>query len=218
MFERSSSCVEAYNLIKSSIALSVNLTFIVLTLFIGSTQGAFGACETPELPPELQTVEIKRLYHEGFWAAFKDIKPKQCWTVTTPRRSIVLPSGSDVDLCRSSVFLSVNFLPEKGSVAQLSFKSGYEWNSDVPATVTIDEEIIVSDMLKEGQFAWANDSAEDALVQSQMVSGTEVVITGAAKTGQFVMDVFELEGFGSTLAAAQNACAETYASLGIQAK
>ena len=214
MFERFNSGMEAYNLIKSSMAFCGNLTFAILTLFIGSTHGAFGACKTPELSPELKTVEIKRLHDEGLWAAFEDIKPKQCWTVATPRRSIVLPSGSGADFCRSSVFLSVNFLPEKGSVAQLSFKSGYEWSLDVPATVTIDEKIIVSNMLKEGQFAWANDSVEDASVQSQMISGTEVVITGEAKTGQFVIDVFELEGFGSTLAAAQNACAENYASLG----
>lgn len=218
MFERSSSHVEARKITNSAVALSVNLTFVALSLFIGSAQGVLGACETPALPPELQTIERKRLHHEGFWAAFKDIEPKQCWTVAAPQRSIVLPSGSDADFCRSSVFLSVNFLPEKSSVAQLSFKSGYEWNSDVAARVTIDEEIVVSDMLKEGQFAWANDSVEDGLVQSRMVSGTEVVITGQAKTGQFVIDVFELEGFGSTLAAAQNACAETYASLGNQAK
>ena len=93
----------------------------------------------------------------------------------------------------------------------MSFKSGFEWNLSTPVTLTIDEEVVIPDMMKNTQFSWANNDEEDERIRSLMRAGEKLVIAGRAKTGQLVEDVFALEGFTSTFTAARNACAEIYA-------
>ena len=195
---------------KSPFINFVKLSCVVF-IFLGSfSVRARGECEPPVRPKELETVTLQKVLTTGYWTAFKDTNPRQCWAVSAPVKSSVTPEGAEDDLCRTSTSLSVHFVPELSTFGEVVFKSGYVFSGTHPVQLEIDKETILKLTVLDGEYAWANNSIHDEEVRSQMLGGNEIKLQGTSKSGAVVEDIFNLEGFEASYEAAYSACMDIY--------
>jgi hypothetical protein len=186
---------------------AISVTFAFLVSFCDR---AYGECEPQVIPKELETFSVERVLLDGYWVAFKDTNPRQCWAVAIPIKSSVAPKGAEEDLCRGSTSLAVHFVPERSTFGEIVFKSGYEFSEEFPVKFEMDKKIILEHMLMDGQYAWTHTRKQDGKVRAQMLKAREIVIQGTAKNGALVEDIFNLEGFEATYEAAYRECTDLY--------
>ena len=204
---------ENFNFVESKKSPLINFVKLscVLFIFVGSfSVRARGECEPPERSKELETVNLQKVLTTEYWTAFKDTKPRQCWAVSVPVKSSVVPKVAQDDLCRTSTSLAVHFIPELSRFGEVVFKSGYVFSGMHPVQLEIDKETILKLTVIDGEYAWANDSIHDEEVRSQMFKGNEIKLQGMSKGGAVVEDIFNLEGFKPSFEAAYGACIDIY--------
>ena len=185
--------------------------FLIIMFSICLSSRADANCEAPETPKNLITNTAERIYSSKYWAAFKDLEPKQCWAASLAVETIIVPTAEGDELCRGFTNLSVNFQPEQFPLPEVAFQSGYIFRNSSYASLSIDGKKPIEKMLIDSQFAWTNSVVEDQTVIREMLKSRFLIIRGTSASGHKIEDLFFLDGFQESFEAARLACSEIIA-------
>jgi len=148
------------------------------------------------------------LFTKSDWSVFASETPKQCWLVSTPKKSVNTKNGRVVEVTRSKILLYVSFWPDTKNRGEVSFTGGYPYNKNDIVYLNIDNQKFELFVPEEGEFAWAKDSAADKEIVSAMKIGVTAVVTGLSKRGTQTKDTISLIGFTAALQDAEKRCPE----------
>ncbi|MDW3180457.1 invasion associated locus B family protein [Roseobacter sp.] len=139
------------------------------------------------------------------WGVYEDENPRECWGVSVPKETVNTRDGRVVAATRGQILLMVFFRPGSGANAQVTFTGGYPFASG--SKVTIDIGGTSHSLFTDGEWAWPEDTSEDAKIVAAMKRGADAVVTGLSSRGTTTKDTFSLRGFTAALDEAQKRCA-----------
>ena len=146
-----------------------------------------------------------RVSEHGDWAVFVDETPKECWSVSLPKKSVNTRGGRTVSVKRSDISLFVFFSPAENVFAQITFTGGYPFADDQAVALKVDNKSFKLS-LTQGEWAWAGSSEKDAQLVKAMKAGSTATLTAISKRGTQTVDTFSLKGFTSATDAAKTHC------------
>ncbi len=138
------------------------------------------------------------------WSVFVEDSPKECWSVSAPKKTVNTRGGRVVAVRRSDTLLFVLFRPGDGPKGEVSFTGGYPFAEG--STVTVDIDGTRFEMFTKGEWAWAKNAAEDAKIIAAMKRGKQAVVTGRSRRGTKTEDTFSLLGFTAAVEDAEKRC------------
>ena len=145
-----------------------------------------------------------RVSEHGDWAVFVDKSPKECWSVSLPKKSVNTRGGRTVSVKRSDILLFVSYIPGSGIKGQISFTGGYPFDDGSNVDVNIDGTRY--QMFTNGEWAWApTDEADKKMVQA-MKRGAKATLTGRSSRGTKTEDTFSIKGFTAAVEDASKRC------------
>lgn len=136
------------------------------------------------------------------WAVFQE--GKECWIVSAPSATTITENGKKVTANRSDVLLFVTYDKSRGVSGEVSFTAGYGLKPTTPVSMQIGSSKYT--MIPEGEWAWADGSAQDEKIRASMKRGSTAVVTGNSSRGKTTKDTFSLKGFTAALEDAQKRC------------
>lgn len=139
------------------------------------------------------------------WSVFEDTDPKECWGVAIPDKSVITENGRVVAASRGDILLMVLYRPGANVNAQVTFNGGYTFASGSKVNISIAESSF--DLFTDGEWAWPENTAEDAKIVAAMKKGAVATVTGKSSRGKNTKDTFSLRGFTAALEEAQKRCA-----------
>lgn len=139
------------------------------------------------------------------WGVYEDTDPKECWGVSVPKEVVNTRDGRVVAANRGQILLMVFYRPGAGANAQVTFTGGYPFASD--SNVTIDIGGSKFSLFTDGEWAWPENTEEDAKIVAAMKRGANAVVTGVSSRGTTTQDTFSLLGFTAALEEAEKRCA-----------
>ncbi|MBW4706934.1 invasion associated locus B family protein [Roseobacter sp. YSTF-M11] len=139
------------------------------------------------------------------WGVYEDNNPKECWSVSVPKETVNTRDGRVVAATRGQILLMVFYRPGSGANAQVTFTGGYPFASGSKVNVNISGQDFA--LFTDGEWAWPENTTEDAKIVSAMKSGAEAVVTGLSSRGTTTKDTFSLLGFTAAVDEAQKRCA-----------
>lgn len=146
------------------------------------------------------------LFTKSDWSVFASNNPKQCWLVSTPKKSVNTKNGRVVEVTRSKILLYVSFWPETNNRGEVSFTGGYPYNKNDVVDLNIDNKKFELFVPAEGEFAWAKDPVADKEIVAAMKVGVTAIVTGISKRGTQTKDTISLIGFTAALEDAEKRC------------
>lgn len=145
-----------------------------------------------------------RVAAETDWSVFVESNPKECWSVSAPKKTVNTRGGKVVAVRRSDILLFVFFRPGEGVKGEVSFTGGYPFAAG--STVDLDIDGTRFEMFTKGEWAWAKNSDEDAKIIAAMKRGKQAVLTARSKRGTQTRDTFSLLGFTAAVEDAEKRC------------
>lgn len=139
------------------------------------------------------------------WGVYEDANPKECWGVSVPKETVNTRDGRVVAATRGQILLMVFYRPGSGANAQVTFTGGYPFASG--SKVSIDISGSDFSLFTDGEWAWPENTEEDAKIVAAMQRGAEAVVTGVSSRGTTTKDTFSLLGFTAAVEEAQKRCA-----------
>lgn len=139
------------------------------------------------------------------WGVYEDDNPRECWGVSVPKETVNTRDGRVVAATRGQILLMVFFRPGSGANAQVTFTGGYPFASG--SKVNIDISGTSYSLFTDGEWAWPEDTSEDAKIVAAMKRGANATVTGLSSRGTTTKDTFSLRGFTAALEEAQKRCA-----------
>ncbi|WP_299779869.1 invasion associated locus B family protein [uncultured Roseobacter sp.] len=139
------------------------------------------------------------------WGVYEDDNPRECWGVSVPKETVNTRDGRVVAATRGQILLMVFFRPGSGANAQVTFTGGYPFASG--SKVNIDIGGTNYSLFTDGEWAWPEDTSEDAKIVAAMKRGADATVTGLSSRGTTTKDTFSLRGFTAALDEAQKRCA-----------
>lgn len=139
------------------------------------------------------------------WSVFEEGDPKECWAVSAPRETVNTRDGNVVAVRRGEILLMTFYRPSAGVKGQLTFTGGYPFAGG--STVEIDVGGNKYDLFTEGEWAWAQSTADDAKIIAALKGGSEAVLTARSSRGTQTKDTFSLMGFTAAVEEAAKRCA-----------
>ena len=144
------------------------------------------------------------------WRVFLEDRPKECWSMSTPKESINTRDGRIVKVKRGDIFLFVNFRPDDKVNGQVSFTGGYPFAEGSNVTLRVmrnnDMDGIKFALFTEGEWAWARSDEDDARIISAMKKGAQAVLTARSSRGTKTQDTISLIGFTAAVEDAEKRC------------
>lgn len=140
----------------------------------------------------------------GDWTTFKGDKPKECWAVSPPKKTVNTKDGKPVEVQRGDIRLYVAYRP--GQAGEISFSGGYPFASGSTVDLKIGETKFK--LFTEGESAWTGSPDDDAKVIAALRKGSDAVLTGKSGRGTVTTDTFSLSGITKATDAAKSACAK----------
>ena len=144
------------------------------------------------------------------WRVFVENKPKECWSMSTPKESINTRDGRIVKVKRGEIFLFVNFRPDDKVNGQVSFTGGYPFaeGSNVTLRVTRNNDMdgIKFALFTQGEWAWARSDEDDTRIISAMKKGARAVLTARSSRGTKTQDTISLIGFTAAVEDTEKRC------------
>ena len=137
------------------------------------------------------------------WSVFTDSNPKECWGVSSPKKSVNTRNGSVVSVKRGDILLFITFRPGQAD-GEISFTGGYPFAKDSKVEVDIGGKKF--QLFTQGQWAWTSGPAADATVMDAMKAGTTAVLTAHSTRGTQTVDTFSLLGFTAAMDDAKTRC------------
>ncbi len=144
--------------------------------------------------------EPRELSTEGDWTAFETTEDgrKVCYMVSQPIRS-----EGDYNQ-RGPVYAFVIHRPAEQTKDEFIFKTGYTYQDNATARVTIDSSDFT--LTTDNDLAFTRDvSTERGLVQ-QIRAGSEMKVVGTSARGTVTTDTFSLKGSSAAYDSITNAC------------
>lgn len=140
----------------------------------------------------------------GDWTSFQGDSPKECWSVSPPKKSVATREGKPVEVDRGDIRLYIAYRP--GQAGELSFSGGYPFASGSTVDLAIGGSTFK--LFTEGESAWTGSPDDDVKVISALRGGSDAVATGRSARGTTTVDNFSLAGITKATDAAKKACAK----------
>ncbi len=137
------------------------------------------------------------------WSVFTAQNPKECWGVSSPKKSVNTRGGQVVKVQRGDILLFVTFRPGNGN-GELSFTGGYPFAPNSDATLTLGGKDYT--MFTKGQWAWPKTPADNSGLMTALKSGADATITARSSRGTQTKDTFSLIGFTAAMDDAAQRC------------
>ena len=160
-----------------------------------------GVAATTAIAQEKST---NRVAAETDWSVFVDSNPRECWSVSAPKKTVNTRDGRVVAVRRGDILLFVSFRPGEKVKGQVSFTGGYPFAEGSTVDLNIDGTRF--EMFTKGEWAWAKNSDEDAKIIAAMKRGKQAVLTARSKRGTQTRDTFSLLGFTAAVEDAEKRC------------
>lgn len=145
-----------------------------------------------------------RVAAETDWSVFVESNPKECWSVSAPKKTVNTRGGKVVAVRRGDTLLFVFFRPGEGVKGEVSFTGGYPFAEG--SMVDLDIDGTRFEMFTKGEWAWAKNSDEDAKIIAAMKRGKQAVLTARSTRGTQTQDTFSLLGFTAAVEEAERRC------------
>ncbi|MFK7878909.1 invasion associated locus B family protein [Roseobacter sp.] len=142
---------------------------------------------------------------ETDWSVFEDTNPKECWGVAVPDKTVNTRNGRVVAATRGDILLIVLFNPAANANAQVTFRGGYTFATGSKVNINIGGTDF--GLFTDGEWAWPENTAEDAKIVAAMKKGAVAVVTGVSTRGTNTKDTFSLRGFTAAVETAEKRCA-----------
>ena len=164
---------------------------IAITLAAGAI--AFAAPASAQSPKPL-------LDNPGKWGAFtvKEDGGTACYLAGKP------DDTKPDNVKRGPVWLLVTHRPYRHVQHEVSIYVGYPFKKDSTVEVTIDGH--TSEMITDGEIAWAQDAKADLALTKAMRSGLNMIVRGISSRGTKTTDRYSLRGFTRAHNAINQAC------------
>lgn len=151
-----------------------------------------------------QEESTNRVAVETAWSVFVEDDPTECWSVSSPKKTVNTKDGQVVSVRRGDILLFVTFRPGADVAGEVSFTGGYPFADD--STVTLDIGGTAFDLFTEGQWAWPASRSDDAEIVEAMKAGADATLVGLSSRGTRTEDTFSLFGFTAALEEAKSRC------------
>ncbi|MGZ2259781.1 invasion associated locus B family protein [Roseobacter sp. A03A-229] len=139
------------------------------------------------------------------WGVYEDSNPKECWGVSVPKETVNTRDGRVVAATRGQILLMVFYRPGSGANAQVTFTGGYPFASGSKVNIDIGGSNFA--LFTDGEWAWPENTEEDAKIVAAMKRGANATVTGLSSRGTTTQDTFSLLGFTAALEEAEKRCA-----------
>lgn len=143
-----------------------------------------------------------RINTETDWSVFQE--GKECWIVSTPKRTTITRNGKPVTANRSDILLFVTYNKSRGILGEVAFTAGYSLKANTPVKLKVGSAEYT--LVPEGEWAWPATTETSRKIRSSMRRGANAVITGNSSRGKITTDTFSLKGFSAALLAAEKRC------------
>jgi hypothetical protein len=130
--------------------------------------------------------------------------PKECWGVSAPKQTVNTRDGQVATVRRGDILLFVTFRPEGGAAGEISFTGGYPFDPNAPVEMKVGDQTF--QLIVQGEWAWPEDTTDDAAMLTALKKGSEAVLTGRSARGTQTQDTFSLLGFTAAMEEAEARC------------
>lgn len=138
------------------------------------------------------------------WSVFTEENPKECWGVSSPKETVNTRDGNPVSVRRGDILLFVTFRPGTGAAGEISFTGGYPFAPGSTVNMKIGDASF--EMFVDGEWAWPQNSADDAAMLAALKGGESAVLTARSARGTQTQDTFSLLGFTAAMTEAEARC------------
>ncbi|MEJ1992844.1 MAG: invasion associated locus B family protein [Maritimibacter sp.] len=135
------------------------------------------------------------------WSVFVENSPKECWSVSKPKKTVNSKNGQVVQVRRGDILMFVSYRP--GSSGEVSFTGGYPFKPDSTVSLTIGSDTY--QLFVDGEWAWSKPD-DDAKIIAAMKKGASAVLVGMSGRGTRTEDTFSLLGFTAAVDDAAARC------------
>ena len=138
------------------------------------------------------------------WSVFVGDNPRECWAVTTFKKSVNTRDGREVSVRRGEILLMVFFRPTASVEGQVAFTGGYPFANGSTVNVNIDGTHF--ELFSEEEWAWPATASDDTQMVTAMKRGANAVLTAMSGRGTRTQDTFSLLGFTAAFDDAKRRC------------
>jgi len=139
------------------------------------------------------------------WSVFVEDNPKECWSVSKPKKIVNTRNGEVANnVNRGEILLFVSFRPGSGVNGEVAFTGGYPFAEDSMVTFTVGGSEFK--LFVDGEWAWTRSPEDDAAIIAAMKKGAEAVVVGMSRRGTRTEDTFSLIGFTAAVEDAAKRC------------
>ena len=144
--------------------------------------------------------DVKALGTFGNWVAatYQENGKQVCYMSGEPDRT----EGSA--RARGKPALRITHRPGEKAYDVVSMASGYEYQGDSDATVSVAGKRFK--LFTSGDRAWARDAQTDKTIVQAMVKANSAAVTGMSNRSAVTTDIFLLKGFAAAYQAIGDAC------------
>lgn len=144
--------------------------------------------------------EPREISTEGDWTAFETTENgrKVCYMVSQPIRS----EGEYTQ--RGAIYAFVIHRPAEQTRNEFIFRTGYDYQSNASARVTIDGTDFT--LTTDGDLAFTRNVDQESSLVTAIRRGTEMVVRGTSARGTATTDTFSLRGSSAAYDAITGAC------------
>ena len=137
------------------------------------------------------------------WSVFVEDSPKECWGVSSPKKTENSKDGKPTQVRRGDILLFVTFRPGKNG--EVSFMGGYPFASGSTVDLAVNNGQKFT-LFTDGEGAWAGSADDDAKIVAAMKGGADVTLTAHSGRGTQTKDTFSLMGFTAAMDEAAKRC------------
>lgn len=159
------------------------------------------AVSTLSAPAHAQDT-TNRVAAQNDWSVFVEKSPKECWSVSAPKKSVNTKGGKPVQVRRGDILLFVTYRDKKAP--EVSFMGGYPFADG--STVDMNVGGTKFTLFTDGEGAWAGSPDEDKKIIAALKAGADVELTGHSSRGTQTKDTFSLIGFTAAMEEAGKRC------------
>jgi hypothetical protein len=105
---------------------------------------------------------------------------------------------------RGDILLFVTFRPGTGAAGEISFTGGYPFAPGSTVNMKVGDASF--EMFVDGEWAWPQNSADDAAMLAALKGGESAVLTARSARGTQTQDTFSLLGFTAAMTEAEARC------------
>lgn len=138
------------------------------------------------------------------WLIFVNENPKQCWVLSSPKKTLNTKDGREVAVNRGEIYMFVSFWTDKNQQGEVSFMGGYPFADGSTVTLTVGESKF--ELFTDGEMAWAASPDDDRRIATAMKRGSEAMVEGRSSRGTQTKDTFSLIGFTAAYDDAMKRC------------